>query len=211
MASPETRYLEGPAGRIEVVVDAPRETPWGVGIVAHPHPLMGGSLENKVAVTLARAFTDVGALAWRPNFRGVGQSAGVFDAGRGETEDMAFLLETLMQEHPGKPFFLAGFSFGAFVQARLAESLRQASLPLPARLILVGLAVSRFDVPAVPDNTLLIHGELDDVIPFKDLLDWARAQELPVLAIPGADHFFHRRLHLIREAARAALLRTQDP
>jgi alpha/beta superfamily hydrolase len=210
MAHPEKILLEGPNGTIEIAVDEPRGSPLGIALVAHPHPLMGGSQDNKVAVTLARAFTDVGVVAWRPNFRGVGASSGEFDAGKGETEDLAFLLEALQERYPGVPFFLAGFSFGAFVQARLVQKLMSEGRPLPSRLILVGTAVARFDVPTVPAETLLIHGERDDVIPLSDLFEWARTQSLPVLVIPGADHFFHRCLHFIREAVRSAVLRTRD-
>ncbi len=200
-----TDYFAGAAGRLQVVVDAPGQSPLGVALVAHPHPLMGGTLDNKVAQTLARAFNDAGCVAWRANFRGVGESAGVHDAGNGETDDLLLLVQALRARHPGLPLFLAGFSFGAFVQARVAARLLANGLEPPARMMLVGTAVARFDVPGVPAGTLLIHGEQDDVITLQALLDWAGPQELPVLVIPGADHFFHRRLHLIRSAVVSAV------
>lgn len=215
----ETEFLTGAAGRLEVVVDRPAGTPLGIALVAHPHPLMGGTLDNKVAQTLARACTDAGCIAWRPNFRGVGSSEGEHAAGAGETDDLCLLVDALRARHPGLPLFLAGFSFGAFVQARVAARLAAAAAGAGAeastaasggpsaarRLILVGTAVQRFDVPPVPAGTLLIHGEQDEVITLAQLLDWARPQDLPVLVLPGADHFFHRRLHLIRQAVVAAL------
>ena len=200
-----TEHFTGAAGRLQVVVDAPAQPPLGVALVAHPHPLMGGTLDNKVAQTLARAFTDAGCVAWRPNFRGVGDSAGTHDGGTGETDDLLLLVETLRARHPALPLFLAGFSFGAYVQARVAARLAAEGGQLPLRMMLVGTAVARFDVPAVPAGTLLIHGEQDDVITLQALFDWARPQDLPVLVVPGADHFFHRRLHLIRTAVVAAV------
>ncbi|MDE3009728.1 MAG: alpha/beta hydrolase [Pseudomonadota bacterium] len=166
---------------------------------------MGGTLDNKVAQTLARAFTDAACEAWRMNFRGVGESEGEHAAGNGETDDMVQLVGLIAARYPGLPLFLAGFSFGGYVQARVAARLAQTPAgPQALRLMLVAPAVQRFDVPQVPADTLLIHGELDDVIPLAHLLDWARPQELPVLLIPSADHFFHRRLAVIRHAVAAA-------
>lgn len=202
----QTEYLDGAAGRLQVVVDLPPQpAPRGVALVAHPHPLMGGTLDNKVALTLARAFTDVGCEAWRMNFRGVGESEGEHASGAGETDDMVLLAQRITARHPGVPLFLAGFSFGGYVQARVAARLRtDPAGPQAARLMLVAPAVGRFDVPLVPEGTLLIHGENDDVVALSHLLDWARPQELPVLLVPGADHFFHRRLAVIRAAVASA-------
>ena len=200
----QTEYFHGPAGRLQVVIDRPAGAPVGVALVAHPHPLMGGTLDNKVAQTLARAFTDAGCEAWRMNFRGVGESEGQHDAGAGETDDMCLLAATLTARHPGLPLFLAGFSFGSFVQARTGARLAAQGAPA-RRLMLVGAAVGRFDVPPVPADTVLIHGELDDVISLAQVLDWARPQELPVLVVPGADHFFHRRLAVIRTSVANAV------
>jgi hypothetical protein len=187
-ASTRREFVPGPAGRIECAVDEPESVRRGAALIAHPHPLFGGTLDNKVVQTLARTFAALGYQTWRPNFRGVGASEGRFDEGIGEVEDLAAVLKRLK---PG-PCVLAGFSFGAAMQARLAARAE------PERLALVGVAVSSFEVPPVPRGTLVIHGELDETVPLAAVLDWARPQELPVVLAPGADHFFHRKLHLLR-------------
>jgi alpha/beta superfamily hydrolase len=181
-ASTRRELLAGPAGKIECAVDSPEGAPRGRALVAHPHPLFGGTLDNKVVQTLARAFVDLGYEAWRPNFRGVGASEGRFDEGRGEVEDLMALQRVL------SPEILAGFSFGAAMAARLKAE----------RMVLVGVAVTNFEVPPVPAGTLVIHGEKDETIPLAAVLDWARPQELPVVLVPGADHFFHRKLQVLR-------------
>jgi len=184
--------LAGPAGRIECVIESPAGAARGLALVAHPHPLYGGTLENKVVQALARAFVELGYQALRPNFRGVGASEGAYDEGRGEVEDLAAVLEHARRALGDLPLALAGFSFGAVMQARLAARAN------PERLVLVGLAVNHFDAPAVPADTLLVHGERDETVPLQQVLDWARPQDLPVILVPGADHFFHRRLHVLR-------------
>ena len=189
MAAGSRRELvRGPAGNIECAVDEPARAPRGVALVAHPHPLYGGTLDNKVAQTLARAFVELGYVAWRPNFRGVGESEGAHDEGRGEVEDLAAVLSHARAEKP----VLAGFSFGAAMQAKLAPRVN------PLRLVLVGLAVNHADVPPVPADTILIHGEKDETVLLSDVLAWALPQDLPVTVVPGADHFFHRRLAVLR-------------
>jgi alpha/beta superfamily hydrolase len=200
---PPTRreFVDGPAGRIECAVDRPTEAPRGVALVAHPHPLYGGSLDNKVAQTLARALTELGYVAWRPNFRGVGESEGRHDEGRGEVDDLAAVLAHAEQAQGTNAVVLAGFSFGAAMQAMLAERLRSQGREIE-RLVLVGVAVTHFAVPAVDDDTLVIHGEQDETVPLAAVLDWARPQDLPVTVLPGADHFFHRRLALLRAIVR---------
>src|SRR5512145_856069 len=187
---PSTRreFIAGPAGRIECAVDSPEGAARGFALIAHPHPLYGGTLDNKVVQTLARAFLELGYETWRPNFRGVGATEGVHDEGRGELEDLHAVVMHLKAERP----VLAGFSFGAAVQARLAQRVT------PERLVLVGVGVTRLETPAVPADTLVIHGENDDTVPLAAVLDWARPQELPVVLVPGADHFFHRKLHVLR-------------
>ena len=185
--------VAGPAGRIECAVDLPAGAPRGTALVAHPHPLHGGTLDNKVVQTLARAFAELGYAAWRPNFRGVGASEGTHDEGRGEVDDLAAVLAQLRAERP----VLAGFSFGAAVQTRLAQRLAKEGNP-PSRMVLVGLAVKHLEAVPVPANTILIHGELDTTVPLADVLAWARPQDLPVVVVPGADHFFHRRLAILR-------------
>ena len=193
-ASTRRELLAGPAGKIECAVDEPQgRVPRGVALVAHPHPLFGGTLENKVVQTLARALVELGYTAWRPNFRGVGASEGSHDQGRGEVDDLAAVIEYLNSEKP----VLAGFSFGAAIQCRLAQRLVKEGNP-PSRMALVGLAVKHLEPPPVPADTIVIHGELDTTVPLADVLAWARPQDLPVTVVPGADHFFHRRLHLLR-------------
>jgi alpha/beta superfamily hydrolase len=186
--------IDGPAGKIECAVDEPAQgAARGVALVAHPHPLFGGTLDNKVAQALARAFVELGYAAWRPNFRGVGASEGSHDDGRGELEDLAVVLRHVNSERP----VLAGFSFGAAVQARLAQRLILEG-NAPSRMVLVGIAVNHQEVPAVPADSIVIHGEEDSTVLLADVLAWARPQDLPVTVVPGADHFFHRRLHILR-------------
>jgi hypothetical protein len=192
-ASTRREFIAGPAGRIECAVDQPSGPARGIALVAHPHPLYGGTLDNKVVQTLARALVELGYETWRPNFRGVGETEGVHDEGRGELED----LETIVKHLAPPKLVLAGFSFGAALQAKLAERVK------PEWLVLVGVGVTRLQAPSVPAGTLVIHGENDDTVPLAAVLDWARPQELPVVLVPGADHFFHRKLHLIRRIVQA--------
>lgn len=189
--------ISGTAGALECALDLPPGAPRGIALVAHPHPLYGGTMDNKVTQTLARAFIALGYIAVRMNFRGVGDSAGVHDEGHGETDDMALLLAHMRQQYPDLPLALSGFSFGTFVQSQLQQRLIAQGNPAE-RLALVGTAAGKWAVPNVPANTILIHGELDDTIPLKDVFDWARPQDLPVIVIPGADHFFHRKLQHIK-------------
>jgi alpha/beta superfamily hydrolase len=189
--------ITGPAGPLECALDLPSSAPRGIALVAHPHPLFGGSMDNKVVQTLARAFIALGYAAARMNFRGVGASAGAHDDGRGETDDMATLLAHMRQQYPKLPVALAGFSFGTFVQSQLQQRLSAQGTPAQ-RLVLVGCAAGKWAMPKVPADTILIHGELDVTIPLADVFDWARPQDLPVIVIPGADHFFHRKLQHIK-------------
>ena len=189
--STERLLVPGPAGDIECAVDRAdpaRSAVRGVALIAHPHPLYGGTLDNKVVQTLARAFVELGYDAWRPNFRGIGASAGRYDEGRGEVDDLDAVLRHIASEK----VVLAGFSFGAAMQARLAQRVKF------DRLVLVGVAVANFETPAVPKGTLVIHGEQDETVPLQAVLDWARPQELPVVIAPGSDHFFNRKLHVLR-------------
>jgi alpha/beta superfamily hydrolase len=189
--------LRGPSGEIEALRDDPSGPCKGVAVISHPHPLFGGTMDNKVVQTLARAFVQSGWSAVRFNFRGVGQSAGQYDEGRGELDD---LLAVVSQQAGSDVLALAGFSFGAFVTAQAASQL--AAQRQVEHLVLVGTAASRFQVPLVPqdlhDRTLVIHGEHDDTVPLSAVMDWARAQTLPVLVVPGGGHFFHGQLPLLK-------------
>ena len=189
--------IAGAVGALECALDLPQTEPRGLALVAHPHPLFGGTMDNKVTQTLARAFVALGYPAVRMNFRGVGKSEGEHDAGRGETDDMALLLAHMQRQYPHLPVALGGFSFGTFVQAQLQQRLIAQGTPAE-RLVLVGTAAGKWSIPDVPPNTILIHGEHDDTIPLSAVLDWARPQDLPVIVIPGADHFFHRKLQHIK-------------
>jgi hypothetical protein len=187
----ERVFIAGGAGKIETVVDLPDVRPRGAALVAHPHPLYGGTLDNKVVQTLAKTFVELGYVSLRPNFRGVGASEGAHDEGRGETDDLLQVVAHAKEAYGGF-LVLAGFSFGAAVQTQVA---RRAEAE---RIVLVGTAVGRFPSESVPPDTIVIHGELDETVPLARVLDWARPQELPVVVIPGADHFFHLRLNLIK-------------
>jgi len=200
-------FMTGGAGRIETLIDAPQATPRGIALVAPPHPLYGGTFDNKVAQALARVLVELGWMAVRPNFRGAGASEGIHDHGEGETEDMIALAHQSAERFPGlreAGVVLAGFSFGAFVQTRVAKRLKAQRLVLvapPSGLVGGGRSYVTEDVPA---DTIVIHGERDDTVPLANVFDWARPQDLPIVVVPGADHFFHRRLHLIRNIVKGA-------
>ena len=189
-----TELIPGPAGALEVAhLPAPATGPSrGVALVAHPHPLMGGTMDNKVAVTLAKTFHHLGYATLRLNFRGVGRSAGVFDEGIGETDDAHAALDFALRTYGGDGLVLAGFSFGTYVQTRLWQRIKDDRKV--ERLVLTGPAVNRFKLEAVPEDTIVIHGEEDDVVPLADVLGWARPQHLPLVVFPGCGHFFHGRL-----------------
>ncbi len=225
--------IEGLVGSMEMSIDLPDELKndpsfviRGLALVAHPHPLMGGTMDNKVAQTMARAFNQLGYVSVRPNFRGVGSTAGVYDDGVGELEDLLHVtdwmrtpsswanFETSVNHYwvssaNALPLVVSGFSFGSFVGSHLVQ--RLADLGRPAeRLVMVGSAAGKWTLAQVPADTILIHGELDETIPLIDVLDWARPQELTVQVVPGADHFFHRRLHCIRNIITGAWLGMPD-
>ena len=198
-----TVFIEAPAGVMEVVVDVPTDRALGIAVIAHPQPLLGGTARHKVPHVLARALKDEGWLAMRPNFRGVGASKGAHDHGIGETEDVLALIGLLRATHPGLPLALVGFSFGAFVQSRVAHRLADAG-EAAWRVVLAGLPVGDVEggrhyapEPALP-GTLIVHGENDERVPLRAVLDWARPQSQPIVVIPGADHFFTGRLHVLR-------------
>ena len=213
--------IDGVIGPIEMAIDLPdllKSDPSfmvrGLALVAHPHPLLGGTMDNKVAQTIARAFNQLGYVSVRPNFRGVGGTAGIHDEGVGELADLLHVSEWMRHPHTWMnnelteqyiwtnsiatlPLVVAGFSFGSFVGSHLIKTL--ADLGRPAeRFVMVGSAAGKWELLDVPKDTILIHGELDETIPLSSVFDWARPQELTVQVVPGADHFFHRKLHCIR-------------
>ncbi len=196
--------IQGPVGAIEAVEDLPSlpagVAPRGVAVIAHPHPLFAGTMDNKVVQTLARAFVQCGWRAVRFNFRGVGATDGIHDAGRGELQDLLAVIDYASAQDAAVPLALAGFSFGSFVVSHAVEALGPQRVP--QQLVLIGTAATRFDVATVPQDlhtrTLVVHGELDDTVPLADVMNWARPQTLPVTVVPGGSHFFHGQLPLLR-------------
>lgn len=206
----EILSFDGEAGNIECAVDRPSGEARGWALVLHPHPLHGGTRDNKVVTTMARACVEYGLVTLRPNFRGVGASAGTFDQARGETADMLALVRQFQERFPeaaSGQWVMAGFSFGTSVAAQLYSELAAQSLGTPHRLILAGSAVERFRhrAVAVPDDTLLIHGEADEVVPLSEAMDFARAHALPMVVMPEASHFFHGRLLVLRNLVQQSL------
>jgi len=188
----EKTLIAGPAGAIEIAVNAP-DVLRGVAVLCHPHPQFGGTMDNKVVQTLARAFVQLGYRAVRFNFRGIGASEGAWDEGRGEVDDALAVVAACRDS--ALPLVLGGFSFGGYIAAAASKRLADAA----ERLVLVAPAVKSFAVPAVPQDTLVLHGEADDVVALAALLDWARPQKLPVTVLPGAGHFFHGQLSLLKQ------------
>ena len=199
----EKIHFDGPAGTIELIVENPGAAR-GIALICHPHPLFGGTNGNKVVQTLARTFAQLGYVALRPNFRGIGASSGTHDDGQGETDDMLAVLAEAKRRYGDLPVALAGFSFGAYVQTRVAQALAEAAHPAQ-RLVLVGTAAGHIEgarqyaTRAVASDTIVIHGAVDETVPLANVLAWAEPLNLPVIVIPGADHFFHRRLNIIRD------------
>ncbi len=203
-AQTERLGIAGPAGALEVARDLPAGAPRGTAVIAHPHPQFGGTLDNKVVQTLARAAVASGWTALRFNFRGIGASEGAYDEGRGEIDDFLAVLDQLA---PEGELVLAGFSFGAYVASH-AIAARAAGRAI-RHVVLVGTAASRFTVAPVPEalreHTLVLHGEHDTTVPLASVMDWARPQTLPVTVIPGGEHFFHGQLPLLKQLATTRL------
>jgi alpha/beta superfamily hydrolase len=194
----ERELIDGPAGALEVVINVPAGAPVGIALVAHPHPQQGGTLDNKVVQTLAKTFFALGYVPVRFNFRGVGASIGSFDNGDGETEDaLSALAHARRRFGESLPIALAGFSFGSFVQTRVATRVTA------ERLALIAPAVQRFAVETVPADTIVVHGDEDDVVSLSDVLAWARPQQLPIVVFPGCGHFFHGRLPQLQRVVTA--------
>lgn len=190
----------GTAGHLEGMAHVPKGEPHAIAVVCHPLPTMGGTMDNKVAVTLAKTFAELGCVALRFNYRGVGASAGAYTGGDGEVEDVLAVAEFAREQFGDLPLILSGFSFGGYVAARAAQQLQ------PRHLILAAPAVGRFAMPPVAKNTLVIHGEHDDVVALADTLDWARPQHLPIVVLPQAEHYFHGRLTQLRDIVRQHFL-----
>lgn len=207
----QTLLIDGPDGKIELFVDLPAgdTQPSGIALIGHPHPLFGGTADNKVVTTLARSFRGRGCVVLRPSFRGTGGSQGMHDHGDKETDDLLAVLTWAQQQWGELPVTLAGFSFGAYVVARVAKKLADAQHE--ARwLVLVGTAAGYIEgarsyaTEAVAPSTLVIHGATDTTVPLANVLAWAEPLELPVVVVPGADHFFHRKLHILQDIVRRA-------
>lgn len=199
--------VAGPAGALEAAIDVPGSEPVGTAVLCHPHPLYGGTMDNKVVQTMARAFVQLGWRAVRFNFRGIGASQGGWDEGRGEVDDALAVVEALAPA--GHPLVLGGFSFGGYVASQAARRLPEGRSV--DRLLLVAPAVKNFEVAAVPADTLVVHGESDDVVALAAALDWARPQSLPIVVVPGAGHFFHGQLPLLKQIIVGAWRRPDTP
>lgn len=205
-------FTAGPAGQLVTALDEPTSPAGpvqGLALLCHPHPLHGGTMDNKVVQTLARALLALGWRCLRFNFRGAGGSEGHWDEGRGEIDDALAVLAA--ERRAGEPLVLGGFSFGAYVASQVAQRLGADPAQAAQRLVLVGPAASRFEVAPVPHDTLVVHGELDDVVPLAAVLDWARPQALPILVVPGAGHFFHGQLPLLKNIVLQALAPRAEP
>ncbi len=184
--------IPAPAGEVEGVAHLPPSAPRAIAVVAHPLSTMGGTMENKVVTTLAKTFTELGYVTLRFNFRGVENSSGQYDEGNGEVDDAVAVVRYAFEEFGALPLILAGFSFGGYVQAKAAQQLS------PQQLELIAPAVGRFAMPPVPPGTLVVHGDADEVVALQEVINWARPQQLPVLVLPGAVHYFHGRLHQLK-------------
>lgn len=199
IAAPETVLVAGDAGPIETLIETPSAIPVrAVAVCCHPHPLFGGSLTNKVIHTVARTAVAAGAEAIRFNFRGVGRSAGNHDEGRGELADLIVVARWARARHPEAPLWLAGFSFGAWI------TLRAHALLNPSRLLSVAPPVGRWDFsdvsrPACP--WLIVQGERDELVDASTVTSWAENLDADVVIhrLSDADHFFHGRLHELRD------------
>ena len=202
--------VDGAAGKIEIASSVP-ESARSIAVIAHPHPLFGGTMDNKVVTTLARVFVESGAATYRFNFRGVGATEGKHDEGRGETDDMLRVIEHARSSAPGLPLNLAGFSFGGAIAVRASGRVDFSQLVLvaPGFRRITGQGMGEAPAPDDPNlgapgrhtttNTVVVHGDLDETVPLADSLAWASARDIPVVVVPGGEHFFHRKLHVLRE------------
>ncbi len=200
------QLIEGAAGKLEIALHDPGEPRRGIALIAHPHPLFGGTLDNKVVQTLAKSFAELGYVSVRSNFRGAGKSEGVHDEGRGEADDLVAIGAWAKEAYGDLPLLLAGFSFGGFVQLQVARRVGC------ERLVLIAPSVGRLNQPLgnfedkgdIPPSTLVVHGDEDEVVPLQSVIDWAKPKELPIVLLPGTGHFFHGRLHQLKEIVQNA-------
>jgi len=203
LAKSQKLELDGPAGKLEALLEAPQGTDIvGCAVVCHPHPLHGGTLQNKVAHTLARSFIGQGYIALRFNFRGVNDSEGTFDDGRGELEDVYVAMDFLSIDYPDLPLWISGFSFGAAMAIHAAAERR------PAGLVSIAPAISRITTTPTPQPDcpwLILQGDQDELVDVDETIAWVNGldpgPELQILE--GAVHFFHGKLTLLREAVGA--------
>ena len=196
----EKMFIDGPAGRLESILDEPGEGPVrGSVVVCHPHPQHGGTMHNKVAHTLARAFVRLGFRTLRFNFRGTEESEGSFDEGVGELDDALAAVDWLRSGAPDGPLWIAGFSFGAAIAVRAAA---------PAHadgLVAIAPAIYRFarNLETPPQCAfLVVQGDEDELVDVEETIEWINGLEPgpELLVVPGAEHFFHGRLVELREA-----------
>ena len=185
--------IDGPSGKIETVINDPGQERKGIVLIAHPHPLHGGTMDNKVVQTVASTLFEMGYVAVRPNFRGVGMSDGDYDHGEGEVQDMVAAYEFVRSHYPDLPLMLAGFSFGAYVQNRVG------CLLSPQRLLMIAPAVNMFNFDVIGQNAVVIHGEQDELVPLEEVQAWAGSRGLELTVVEGADHFFHRKLPQLKK------------
>ena len=193
-------FVKGPAGKLETIVLVPASKSRGIAIIAHPHPLYQGNMDNKVVYILSKALLESGYLTVKFNFRGVGASEGNHAEGIGEIDDVLAVTQSIRHQYDIEPdhlpLLLAGFSFGGAIQAYVAQQLN------PEKLVLIAPSVARMKAPPVvdhADSVLIVHGSLDDIVSLQSVLDWAAPQTIPVTVIPGAEHFFHGKLAILKQ------------
>ncbi|NBQ70153.1 MAG: alpha/beta hydrolase family protein [Nitrosomonadaceae bacterium] len=196
-------FIDGPAGKLETVLGEPQSIPKGIAVIAHPHPLHGGTMDNKVVQTLFTTLLELGFITAKFNFRGVGLSEGQFDHGSGEIDDVLAVTQSIRDQFSHQvadiPLLLAGFSFGGAIQLHVAEQLA------PEFLILVAPSVVNLQAPPVPETTqcaLIVQGDKDDIVLPEAVLTWAAPASQPIVFIPGAGHFFHGKLMILKQLIR---------
>ena len=193
-------FVDGPAGKLEAVLAEPNsECRHGIAIIAHPHPRYGGTMDNKVVHTLFKALFELGFITVKFNYRGVGKSEGSYGDSLGETEDVIAVVEAIRSQFDAESndlaLLLAGFSFGGAIQAHVAK------ITSPESIIMVAPSVDHLQAPPVSSyakRVLIIQGDQDEVVPLKTILEWAAPQDLPIVVVPSAEHFFHGKLHVIK-------------